>query len=340
MWQRLINIQKRIAPELLTELNKRFDILHKVAEYQPIGRRSVAKHLGMTERVLRKEVDRLQELGLLDIGSKGINVSAAGRQVMTESSPFMTLLNRRMDLANELAGHYPPKDFYVIRGDADESADIQDELSKLMSERLTDALFDKAIISVAGGSTMASVSNYLKPGHRDLLFVPARGGLGEVVNYQANSIVSQLAHATGGEHRMLYAPDSVSDSSLESLKLEPSVKEIIDLNKRSHFVIHGIGDAFTMADRRNAGSDVVRKIEDESAVGEAFGFYFDQDGRIVHKMKTIGLQLEDLSSKECIFAVAGGKSKREAVKAYINIAPENTVLFIDEAIAEYLLDSI
>ena len=38
---------------------------------------------------------------------------------------------------------------------------------------------------------------------------------------------------------------------------------------------------------------------------------------MVHKVKTIGLQLEDLESKDFIFAVAGGQSKGEAIKAYL-----------------------
>ncbi|MCZ2500941.1 hypothetical protein GN316_30625, partial [Xylophilus sp. Kf1] len=54
-------------------------------------------------------------------------------------------------------------------------------------------------------------------------------------------------------------------------------------------------------------------------------------------VKTIGLQLEDLENKDFIFAVAGGQSKGEAIKAYLSIAPENTVLITDEAAAKVIL---
>lgn len=340
MWQNLVNVQKRIAPEIITELLKRFDILKQIEKHQPIGRRTIAKQLNMTERILRKEVDNLQSLKLIHVDQKGISLTGEGQNVILELEPFMPVLDRRIDLANELKAHYDLHDFYVIRGDADESSEIQQGLSRLMAERFMDELFDGAVVSVAGGSTMASVSEFLKPVHKGLMFVPARGGLGEEVSYQSNSIVSRLAHATGGEHRMLYAPDSVGDVALESLKSEPSVKEVTELNQASAFVIHGIGDAFTMAHRRHVDSAVVQKLEKNHAVGEAFGYYFDAQGNIVHKMKTIGIQLEDLASKKRIFAVAGGSTKQEAVKAYMNLAPENTVLFIDEAIAKYLLESI
>lgn len=184
---------------------------------------------------------------------------------------------------------------------------------------------------------MALVSKFLKPKYDDLLFIPARGGLGEDVALQANSIVSRLAQATSGEHRMLYAPDSISKASLELLKEEPMVREIINLNNRSSLVIHGIGDALQMAERRNVTPEVISKLVGDKAVGEVFGFYFDADGNVVHKVDTIGLQLKDLKDKDSIFAVAGGNGKKEAVKAYLKLAPQNTILFIDEVIAEHLL---
>lgn len=340
MWQKFVDIQKRLAPELIAELLKRYDILKQIEKHHPIGRRTLSRQLNMTERVLRKEVEDLQNLKLIQVEQKGVSLTKEGQDVVVELEPYMPLLDRRLDLASELKKYYDLHDFFVIRGDADKSSEIQTGLSKLMAETFMDALYDYAVISVAGGSTMASISEFLKPGHKGLMFVPARGGLGEEVSYQANSIVSKLALAAGGEHRMLYAPDSVGDIALESLKSEPSVKEVTELNNASNFVIHGIGDAFTMANRRHVAPSVIEKLKECHAVGETFGYYFDEKGQIVHKMKTIGLQLEDLASKECIFAVAGGSSKQEAVKAYMNLAPKNTVLFIDEAIATYLLENI
>ena len=56
-------------------------------------------------------------------------------------------------------------------------------------------------------------------------------------------------------------------------------------------------------------------------------------------MKTIGLQLEDLKSKSHIYAVAGGESKGDAIKAYLEIAPKNTVLITDESAAQMITRS-
>ncbi len=337
MWQKLLDIQKRIAPEVVSELQKRSTILKQIRTYQPIGRRPLARQLNMTERVLRKEVDALHDLDLIDIDKKGISISQTGIEVLDELSPFMTTLDRRSGLALKLQRQYNLQGCHIIRGDADEDPELQQELSQLMAEEFQKMIFDNAIISVAGGSTMANVSQYLKPAEENILFVSARGGLGEEVGNQANSIASRLAKATGGEHRVLYAPDSVGDSVYESLKDEPSIKEIAELNRRSDYVMHGIGEAFMMARRRNVEAATLSQLEADCAVGETFGYYFNAEGDIVRKVKTIGIQLEDLASKKAIFAVAGGSSKKEAVRAYMKMAPKNTILFIDEAIGEFLL---
>ena len=85
-----------------------------------------------------------------------------------------------------------------------------------------------------------------------------------------------------------------------------------------------------MAYRRQSSEQVIESLQHHQAVAEAFGYYFDAQGNVVYKVKTIGLQLEDLETKDFIF-VAGGQSKGEAIKAYLSIAPKNTVLITDEA---------
>ena len=137
-----------------------------------------------------------------------------------------------------------------------------------------------------------------------------------------------MAQQAGGYYTTLYVPDNVSESTYDTLMLEPSVIHTLDKIKQANVTIHGIGDALKMAHRRQSPKEVIDKLQHHQAVGEAFGYYFDAQGNVVHKVKTIGLQLED-ESKDFIFAVAGGQSKGEAIKL-ISIAPDNTVLITDE----------
>ena len=56
----VIEIQKKLLPDLLSIIQKRFHILRYIGAMEPVGRRSLATTLGLTERVLRSEVDFLK----------------------------------------------------------------------------------------------------------------------------------------------------------------------------------------------------------------------------------------------------------------------------------------
>src|SRR5262249_18977149 len=153
--------------------------------------------------------------------------------------------------------------------------------------------------------------------NKELLFVPARGGVGEDVHNQANTISSIMSQNTHSKHRVFYVPDQVSMEIYESLIKEPDIHEVLNLIRSASMVLHGIGDAITMAKRRKSSPDILKKLEQEKAASESFGYYFNEEGEIVHKVLTIGLQLEDLANIPNVIAVAGGASKAKAIKAYM-----------------------
>ncbi|WP_218089826.1 sugar-binding domain-containing protein, partial [Staphylococcus aureus] len=112
----------------------------------------------------------------------------------------------------------------------------------------------------------------------------------------------------------------------------------LDKIKQANVILHGIGDALKMAHRRQSPEKVIEQLQHHQAVGEAFRYYFHTQGQIVPKVNTIGLQLEHLESKHFIFALAGAKSTGEAIKAYLTIAPKNTVVISDDAAAKIILE--
>ena len=83
--------------------------------------------------------------------------------------------------------------------------------------------------------------------------------------------------------------------------MEPSVVHTLDKIKQANITIHGIGDA-KMAICRQSSEQVIESLQHHQTVAEAFGYYFDAQGNVVYKVKTIGLQLEDLETKDFIFA--------------------------------------
>lgn len=334
----LIDIQKRLLPDLLEVMQKRYGILHYIRFMQPVGRRSLAHSLNLTERVVRSEVEYLKQQNLIEIYSSGMSLSQDGLELIEKLEGVMREISG-IDLMEKELQQKLGVAVVVVPGNSDVSPWVKSELGKAGALRMKKSLSGDNIIAVTGGTTMATVAEMLTPipESKNILFVPARGGLGEEMKDQANTIVSKMAEKMNATYRVLYVPDQISDESYATIMKEPSIKEVTSLIKDSDIVIHGIGEASVMAERRKTSEAVMKKIKEGEAVGEAFGYYFNECGKIIHKVQTVGIQLEDLEHAKEVIAVAGGTSKAKAIGAYMKSASRNTILITDEAAAIELL---
>ncbi|GER65934.1 sugar-binding transcriptional regulator [Weizmannia acidilactici] len=336
----LIEVQRKLLPDILAVMQKRYQILRSISFVEPIGRRTLAQMLGMSERVLRGEVEFLKNQKLIDIKPSGMSITKMGAGLLQDLESMMREISGINETEEKLKKALGLEDVVVVPGNSDEEPWVKSELGRACAYRIKAVLMGNNIIAVTGGSTMAAVADALTPDFsapEQLLFVPARGGIGEDVQNQANTICAKMAERTGGKHRVLYVPDQVSLEVYKSVVNEPSIKEVLTLIKQAEIVLHGIGEAITMAKRRKTGKEEMEKIIQGHAVGEAFGYYFNEQGEVVHKVQTIGLQLEDLQYIQHVFAVAGGASKAKAIKAYMNSKPKSTVLITDEGAAKNIL---
>lgn len=337
----LINIQKKLLPDVLMIMQKRYQILRSIYFSEPVGRRTLAGMLGMSERVLRGEVEFLKAQGLVEIASSGMTVTKEGLVVFRDLENVMNQLSGLHSMEEQLAKKLQIKKCLVVQGDSDDTPWVREEMGRVAVEQLDMALTEKRnIVAVMGGSTMATVAEMMTTDFakgRELLFVPGRGGIGEDLDNQANTICDKMATKTTTKHRVLYVPEQLGEEAYRSLLKEPAIQEGLRLVQSANAIILGIGDALAMAKRRHTGEDVLEKIIRRKAVGEAFGYYFDEQGEVVHKVPTFGLQFEDLAQIPHIIAVAGGTSKAKAIKSYMKSAPKNTILITDEGAAKSLL---
>lgn len=335
----LIEIQKKLLPDLIATLTKRYQILRSIRFMEPVGRRSLAQNLGMTERVLRSEVDFLKDQGLIEVKSAGMNTTVDGQTTLFQLEGMMREFSGINVMEEEIRQRFTLRKVVIVPGDSDESPWVKEELGRATVLRMKEYLAGNNIIAVTGGTTMSAIADQLTPGLTSdpLLFVPARGGIGEDVRNQANTICARMAERAGVSHRVLYMPDQVSEEVYASFVKEPSINEVLSLIQHANMVIHGIGDAFTMAKRRNTNEQDLEKLQEEKAVGEAFGYYFNEVGEVVHKVLTVGLQLDQLAAIPNVIAVAGGASKGKAIAAYLQSAPPNTTLITDEGAMNTLL---
>lgn len=328
----------RLVPDLLEELYKRYAILSAIRRIEPIGRRGLAQVLNRTERTIRSDTDFLVQHGLLTVTGKGLILTGEAHQLIDEVAPLIHEWLGMKALEEKLQKTLALKEVYVLPGNSDEQPWVKQEMGKKAAEVLTKQVEEGSRIAVAGGSSMAAVADALgvNPKLKSVLFLPARGSFGENLTLQANAICSRMAEKTGGKYRLLHVPDQLSDASYETLLADPHINEIVQEVRQSSMIMHGIGEAITMAKRRKSSPEIMQLLEEKAAIAEAFGYYFNQAGQIVHKINSIGLKLEDISQDKKIIAVAGGAAKAEPIKAFCKSGLQR-ILVTDEAAAKAIL---
>ncbi|MCU7556328.1 sugar-binding transcriptional regulator [Macrococcus capreoli] len=336
----LLQVQQLLIPDLIEKMYRRYLILDTIHLHQPIGRRALSDILLITERVLRTEIDLLKAQGLVNISSKGMTITESGIDLVSELRALMEGYAALESLSQQIKTHYGLNEVIIVNGNVDTDDIVKNRLGEAASNVLQRIVHDGDIVSVTGGSTMLSVANQLKPLNKRITFTPARGGLGEELSFQANAIVQQMAEHGKCQFEVLYVPDQVSEEAYKTLVNEPSVKRVLHHIKHADVIIHGIGDALKMAKRRQSSKDDFKTLDAQQAVAEAFGYYFNAKGDVVHKVRTVGIQLEDLNESMKIIAVAGGSTKQHAIEAYLNVAPKHTILIIDSAVAHWLVNQI
>lgn len=332
---------ERIAPDMMQIVEERFRILRHIYWMQPVGRRVLANKMNMTERNLRTETDTLKQLNVITVSKSGMSLTQEGLTVYEGLETVIEAHSGNRSKERQLARYLGIEKCLIVSGDSDEEEKVLEKFGTVLTDTLASYLPDgDNIIAVMGGTTMAMVAKNmtnLETPHRHNVFVPARGGVGETINIQANSISGMMAEKTGGDFKVLYVPEQVSPETHQILLQEPTVQNVLNMINGANCVIHSIGRALHMAKRRSMNATDLAMLTNNGAVAESFGYFFNQDGEVVYKIPRIGLQLKDLKRVPYVFAVAGGKSKAKAIQAYIQNAPHQTWLITDVGAADQIL---
>lgn len=335
--KKLIELQKMIYPDLLTAMETRFKILYAVFLFEPIGRRGLVEQTRFTERYIRNEIELLQTQGLIKVTTQGMYVTEDGKTIINNLDDFIREFSGVTTLENDLKEIINVEHIRVVTGNSDSDSFVKDELGRATVFFLKQIVKQREVIAVTGGTTMASVAEAMVPLNKhNCLFVPARGGVGSFVEHQANTIAAKMAEKEKGEYALLHVPDPMSEALYETMIKEPSIKDTLSKIKEANIVLHGVGNALDMAKRRQTDTETYNILKENQAIAEAFGYYFNKSGEVVHKVKTIGLQLDDLKSTDYVITVAGGNSKAEAISAFMQ-QEKSDVLIIDEAAANQIL---
>jgi central glycolytic genes regulator len=340
-----LDILRTVVPEMISLLQNRYELMCAVGDNQPVGRRVLALKLESTERVIRKEANFLKEIGLLDFTSEGMLLTEAGESVILSLKTMFGHLEDMKALELELASELGIKK--VILAEVPNNIITQDDESRILSavgkmaaEYLKGIVKENSVIGLSGGSTVHSVIENFRPQKnifKNVTVIPARGGIGVRAQFQANTLVEKLALKLGCNYQVLYTPDKLSKETIDRLKEEPQVKDILEKIEHIDTLIFGIGQAFKMAERRNLNEDAIALIKEKEAVSEAFGYYFDKDCNIVHAISTIGVELSQFDKIDNLVLVACGVEKAEAIRSISKLSPR-LVLVADERVARAILN--
>ncbi len=310
-----LNVQKKLAPELAGLLQLRYNILRQIMLNQPVGRRALAQQTAKSERVLRSHVDFLKSEELINFSHFGMSITPAGREVLEVMSGYMAQAQGISRLEELLPGYLPVKKVVIAAGDSDREGLA--ELGDIAAAQLCRLLAaGEKTVAVSGGSTMLALAEAVKDKYPAVLVAPARGGLGGNARQQANSIAALLAGRLDAKYCQLYIPDAVSPDTLAVILSEDrALREAVETMKNADVMVHGIGSAVQMAQRRELGPAVLAELKAAGAIGEALGKYFTIDGKEVQLKKKAATLLDNFSGIGAVMAVAGGKDKAEAVIA-------------------------
>ena len=91
--KKVLEIQMQIVPEIVETINVRYDILKTIEINQPIGRRVLAFKLSKSEKIIRTEVEKLRDMGFIDIISSGMIITDFGKDLLANLDILMSDIN-------------------------------------------------------------------------------------------------------------------------------------------------------------------------------------------------------------------------------------------------------
>ncbi|MFZ5965738.1 MAG: sugar-binding transcriptional regulator [Bacillota bacterium] len=336
---RVIEIQKKVAPEMMETLIRRYHILSLVYYNQPIGRRNLANLMGIGERIIRGETNILREQGMIFVRAEGMNTTEVGENTLDVLKEFIHRLMGLRKIEDQVAQKLKIKKVFVIPSIVHEEGVILREIGKSASQYVKSLLKDNTVIGITGGETMRMVAEEMPDEsgkNHNITVIPARGGFGREVEKQANTIAATLANKLGGTYKLLHMPDNISKEILMSLTQEPSIKDVIEHINEIEIFIFGIGRADMMTKRRELSKEKTDYLLQQGAVAEAFGYYFNKSGNVIEEVNSVGVSLEKYKKLKHIIAAAAGADKAEALMA-VSRLNSDLVAVIDEELAKEIL---
>ncbi|MEG0270584.1 MAG: sugar-binding domain-containing protein [Clostridia bacterium] len=332
-------LMQKLAPDLAQQIERRALVLERIGALQPVGRRLLATRLNLPEREIRTVAALLKEHGLVSLDAAGMSLTHEADEILPTARLFSRDLRGLTQLETELSELLQVPKVCVVAGDVDLDAHVLHEVGRNAGTRIRGFLQSGSTLAVTGGSTIHEVAFSIVQGApMNVMVVPARGGIGKAIETQANTVACELAKRLGGHHRMMHLPDHLDEQALLEMRKLKEIDETLALLERADVVLHGIGRADDMAQKRQLPDSVEAEVlEKKGAVAEAYGCYFNRGGKLVYSASTVAHDLGVLKPNCAMIAVAAGTRKAEAIVAVMKNR-RHAMLVTDEGAAKAILN--
>lgn len=332
-----IDYIKKFAPDLIDKFIFRYKILEYISLNAPIGRRSISSYLGVGERLVRNELEFLTEEKFVEVIKSGTFITDLGESILIELRDLINNFNENQDIADELRLKLGIKKVIVCDSYDDESLG-KEQIAKVASEYFLNIISENDVIAISGGTTVKSFVDIInvKKEYNKIAVIPARGSLGNGLEYQSNVVANNLSKKLKASFFGTFLPDYLDELTFDRLKDLEEVKTLIGYLNKINILVFGIGRADAMAKRRSLTEDEIKILNEKNAVSEAFGNYFDIDGNIVYSSNTIGLDMEQYLKIDEVIAIAGYGEKYKAIISICNIRKDMTLVTDKESAKKIL----
>lgn len=341
MQNKIVALEK-LLPEFSQMFKMRYVILQKILQKGTVGRRTLVQELELSERMVRAEVEKLEEQGLIHISVKGMSITTLGEEVLSSLYMPYHLMDELSRLEEEVATALGLKKAIIVKGNFGEDNEVVNSLGLAFGSLLEELLKEDMTLAITGGTTIAKMVDHMPSishSFNGLHVLPARGSVGERVELHANTIAVKLANRLNAKYEVLNIPDNLSNQSIHFIKNEPQIENLLKKLSETDMIIFGIGNAMKMAKHRKETQTVLELLEERRAISESFRHYFNAEGEVVYDSEVIGVSPVMAMKIPYRIAVAGGKEKVLAILAS-KILLEDSYLILDESAARTILSVV
>jgi deoxyribonucleoside regulator len=253
---------------------------------------------------------------------------------------------RDTSLEMQLMNSFELKDVRVLKSFDRSAEDVRQGMGQLAARYLNRIIDDHQILGVSYGRSIAqTVQQVPLTPREDVTVVQIIGALGSNNPLiEGIDLTRALAIKYGATYRYLHSPLIVEDPRTRDLLVsEPLVQDVLEVGRRSHIALLGIGalgaDASGFIWTGYLNRTELTHLQGLGAVGHMCAQFFDERGEILDielNRKCISIGLESLRDIDTVVAVAGTSYKANAIYGAL-IGRYIDVLITDDTAASEII---